>query len=165
MNKRFHVIHMKKVIRLVVCILVPLAVGGLSALITKDNIEIYKAFAKPPLAPPGWLFPVVWSVLYVLMGIASFLILERGYEKDYVKDAINFYAIQLILNFLWPILFFRFRLPFLAFWELVILWIFAGITTAKFYRIKHAAGFLMLPYWIWLTFAAYLNLGIWLLNR
>ena len=90
--------------KLIVCLAVPLAVGGLSALLTRGSMETFEAIAKPPLAPPGWLFPVVWTVLYVLMGIASYLVLTSGKPNGL---ALFVYGVQLLLNFFWPLFFFN----------------------------------------------------------
>ncbi len=164
-GKTFRVINLRNILRLVVSILIPLAVGGLSALLTPNSREFYAALKKPPLAPPGFLFPIIWAVLFVLIGIASYLILRRGLEKDYVQDALKYYAISLLLAFIWPLVFFRLGMLFGSFWVLLLLWLFTGILAAKFYRISHSAGILILPYWLWITFAGYLNLAVWLLNR
>jgi len=161
----FRVINAKNIFRLVIAVLIPLAVGGLAAFFTQNSREFYSALQKPPLAPPGYIFPIIWTILYILIGIASYLIFRNGYSKPHVRDALNYYGISLLLSFVWPIVFFRFNLPFAAFWVLLLLWLITGIATAKFYRIDHTAGFLMLPYWLWITFAGYLNLAFWLLNR
>lgn len=165
MSSTFKVINAKSLFRLIVAIIIPLAVGGLSALLTPGTKEFYSALQKPPLSPPGILFPFIWTVLYLLIGIASYLIAKRGIEKDYIRDALLFYAASLLFSFIWPLVFFRFKLLFGAFWILLLLWLTAGITAAKFYRINHTAGFLILPFWLWITFAGYLNLAVWLLNR
>lgn len=161
----FQVFHVRKIIRSALVILFPLLVGALSGWLTRNNTVFYQVLIKPPLAPPGFIFPIVWSVLYLLMGVAALLVLRRGYNKPYVKDAMHFFVIQLALNFLWPIVFFNLRAPLFAFLVLLTMWLFVGICTAKFYRINHTAGWLMLPTWLWTTFAGYLNLSIWLLNR
>lgn len=165
MGNTFKVINIRQLLRLALFIAIPLAVGGLAGLLTQNSREFYAALQKPFLSPPGFLFPVIWTVLYILIGIASYLIYKKGIENDYVRDALKFYAISLLLSFIWPLVFFRFEMLLTAFWVLLLLWLFAGIAVAKFYRICHVAGLLMLPYWLWITFAGYLNLAIWLLNR
>ena len=165
MGSTFKVLNVRNLIRLVVIVLIPLAVGGLAGFLTQNSREFYAALQKPPLSPPGYLFPVIWTVLYILIGIASYLVYKQGVSKPYVRDALTFYAISLLLSFIWPLVFFRFQFLFGAFWVLLLLWLFTGITVAKFYRICHIAGLLMLPYWLWITFAGYLNLAVWLLNR
>ena len=165
MGSTFKVINLKTVSRFIVSVLIPLAVGGLAGFLTQNSREFYAALQKPPLSPPGYFFPIIWTVLYILIGIASFLVSQKGLEKDYVQDALKYYAISLLLSFIWPLVFFRFEMLFAAFWVLVLLWLYTGIATAKFYRISRPAGILMLPYWLWITFAGYLNLATWLLNR
>ncbi len=165
MSSQFKVIHLKNILKTAVLIAIPLAVGSLAALITRNSMMFYGALQKPPLSPPGLLFPIIWSLLYILIGVASCLIVRRGTQKPFIRDALYFYAASLAVNFLWPIVFFRFQNLFAAFWVLLLLWLVTGIATAKFYRISHAAGYLMLPYWLWISFAGYLNLAVWLLNR
>ena len=147
-----------------ICILVPLIVGGLSALLSGGGMKIFGELNKPPLSPPGWLFPVVWTILYILMGIASYLVLSSGARREQIDKAIAVYAYQLMVNFLWSILFFDFQWYLFSFLWLILLWILIVITTLRFYRISKTAGYLMIPYLIWVTFAGYLNFGIWYLN-
>ncbi len=165
MGPSFKVLHAKDIVRLIIAVLIPLAVGGLAAFLSQNSREVYASLVQPPLSPPGAVFPIVWSILYVLMGIASFLVYRKGTENPAVRDGLIWYALSLALNFLWPILYFRFGFLLLAFIEILALWLVVGITAIKFYNISKTAGFLMLPYWLWVTFAAYLNLGTWLLNR
>ncbi len=146
---------------LVTCLAIPLAVGSLSALLSQNGMEAFAMMNKPALSPPGWLFPVVWTILYILMGIASYLVLTSGKPNE---AALTAYAIQLFFNFFWSILFFRLGLCMPAFIWLVVLWLLILKTTAMFYRIVKAAGYLMIPYLLWVTFAGYLNLAICLLN-
>ncbi len=164
MSFTFKAINLRKVTRFILAVILPLVVGFLSQYFA-GGTELYDAVIKPPLSPPPIVFPIVWTILYILMGIASFIIYEKGWVKDYVRNAISFYLLQLFVNFLWPIVFFRFEMFFAAFWVLLLLWVLVGITAAKFYRICHAAGILLIPYWLWCTFALYLNFGIWILNR
>ena len=145
-----------------VCIAIPLAVGGVSALISRGAMESFGELRMPPLAPPAWLFPVVWTILYILMGIASCLV--RTSDKPNQK-ALRVYALQLAVNFFWPILFFNLELYLAAFFWLVLLWVLVLVTTELFYGISKPAGLLMIPYLLWITFAGYLNLTIYLLNR
>ncbi len=148
---------------LILCIVIPLAVGGISALLTQQSMEVFATVVKPPLSPPAWLFPVVWTILYVLMGIASYLVLQSS--KPYrIRTALTFYAIQLFFNFWWSIIFFNIEAYLLAFVWILLLWFFILITMLMFYKITKPAGYLMAPYIVWVTFAAYLNLGIYLLN-
>ena len=147
--------------KLIVCIAIPLAVGALAALLSGGGMDAFEMLEKPPLSPPGWLFPVVWTILYVLMGTASYLVLTSGKNA---KTALTVYAVQLAFNFLWPILFFDLELYLFAFIWLVALWLLILITSVLFYRISPTAGYLMIPYLVWVTFAGYLNYGIFLLN-
>ena len=149
---------------LIICVAIPLAVGGLSALLTKDNAIMFEYIRKPALSPPAWLFPVVWTVLYTLMGIASYVVLTSGAPADDIRNALLFYAIQLVFNFFWPLVFFNLEAFLFALVWLLVLWVLIIITTVKFFRIDKRAGFLMLPYLLWVTFAAYLNYGIYKLN-
>ena len=113
--------------KLIFCIAIPLAVGGISALLTSNTMETFSTINQPPLSPPAWLFPVVWTILYVLMGIASYLVLTS--EKPN-RDALTTYAIQLAFNFFWSIIFFNFELYLLAFIWLVLLWLLIIKTTS-----------------------------------
>ena len=146
---------------LITCIAIPLAVGSLSALLTRNSMETFNSITKPDLAPPGWLFPVVWTILYVLMGIASYLVLTSGKPND---NALTTYGIQLVFNFFWSIIFFNLQLYLFAFIWLVLLWLLILKTTLLFYQISKPAGYLMIPYLLWVTFASYLNASIYLLN-
>lgn len=143
---------------LVTCVSIPLAVGSLSALLTQDSMETFGMIDKPSLAPPGWLFPVVWTVLYILMGLASYLVLTSG--KSYTA-ALVLYSVQLVFNFFWSILFFNLGAYLASFIWLVLLWFLILVTMLLFFQISKPAGYLMLPYLIWVTFAGYLNLAIY----
>ncbi len=149
---------------LLICIAIPLAAGGISAWLTRGSMDAFAGLNKPPLSPPGWLFPVAWTLLFVLMGIASYLVLTSTKAQALISDALWLYGLQLAVNFFWSILFFSLSLYFFSFLWLVLLWLLIGATTRRFYRISQTAGYLMLPYWLWVTFAGYLNLGIYLLN-
>ena len=147
--------------KLISCLAIPLAAGELSALLTRGSMESFEALNKPTLSPPGWLFPVVWTVLFVLMGIASYLAAVSGGPN---RTALAVYGVQLLFNFVWPLLFFRLAQYLPAFIWLVILWVLILVTAVLFYRISKPAGYLMLPYLTWVAFAGYLNLAIFLLN-
>lgn len=128
-------------------------------------MEAFEALRQPPLSPPGWLFAPVWTVLYVLMGIGSYLVISSNAAPDVQKRALWTYGIQLAFNFLWPILFFNLKIYLVAFIWLAVLWMLILTTTTQFWRIRKAAGYLLTPYLIWVTFAGYLNLGVFWLNR
>ncbi len=146
---------------LITCLAIPLAIGSLSSLLTRNSMETFHALTKPELALPGWLFPVVWTILYILMGIASYLVLTSGKPNEH---ALTVYGIQLIFNFFWSIIFFNLELYLFAFIWLVLLWLLILKTVRLFYQISKPAGYLMIPYLLWVTFAGYLNFSIYVLN-
>lgn len=150
---------------LIICLLIPLAVGGLAAWLTMDSMAQFAALAQPPLSPPGWVFPVVWTILYLLMGWASFLIWKSDAPQAAKKRTLGLYGVQLAANFVWPLLFFRAGLYGFALIWLVILLVLVAETMLAFGRIDRRAAWLLAPYFLWLLFAAYLNAGVWLLNR
>ena len=135
--------------------------GGLSALFTKNGMDSFESLRKPPLAPPGWIFPVVWTVLFILMGIACYLIVTSGRRNT---TALAFYSVQLFFNFMWSLIFFNFEAYLFAFIWLIILWLLILATAVAFYGISKPAGCLMIPYLLWVAFAGYLNFSIYLLN-
>lgn len=151
--------------RLLLCLAVPLGVGGLSALLTMGSRETFEGLRKPPLSPPGWLFPVVWTILFLLMGIASYLVLESGGPPREIRRALRIYGLQLGANFVWPLLFFNLGAYLGAFFWLVLLWLLIWATALRFRRLSAAAAWPLAPYLLWAAFAGYLNLGIYLLNR
>lgn len=146
------------------CIAIPIIVGMIAALLTRDSMKVFESLLQPPLSPPGWLFPVVWTVLYILMGISSYLVLTADADKDEKLKAIRLYGYQLVVNFLWPTLFFNFGWYLFSFFWLLLLWIMVLVMILRFKDINKLAAYMNIPYLIWLTFAGYLNLGIWLLN-
>ena len=147
-----------------IALLFPLAVGVVSGYLTRDAQTMFSVMNKPSLSPPGWLFPVVWTILYVLMGIASYIIYQQGKDREDVKTALSFYIVQLAFNFFWTIIFFNYESYLFAFIWLIVLWNLVLITIIKFNKISRVASYLMIPYLIWVTFAGYLNLGIYMLN-
>ena len=150
---------------LVTCIVIPLLIGVISAAFTDRGMEIFEQINKPALSPPGWVFPIVWTILYTLMGISSYLILTSGADQEEIRRAISVYVYQLLVNFLWPTFFFNFGWYFFSFLWLILLWVLVFIMIRKFFEISKLAAYLNMPYILWLTFAAYLNLGVWWLNR
>lgn len=136
------------------------AAGSLSALLAKDGISSFSTITKPPLTPPAAVFPIIWTILYILMGIASYLVIMKNPDEK----VLSLYGLQLLFNFFWSIWFFRFGWYLFAFFWLIALWLFILATTLAFFRISRPAGYLMLPYLIWVTIAGYLNLGVYLLN-
>lgn len=150
--------------QLVVCLLIPLAVGALSALLSGGGMATFEQMNEPPLSPPGWLFPVVWTILYLLMGFASWMVLTSDATERKIRHALTVYGIQLAVNFSWSLIFFGMERYLLAFVWLLLLWALIIRTMVKFYDIRRTAGELLLPYLLWVTFAGYLNFAIYLLN-
>ena len=146
-------------------IALPLAVGGLSALLTRNSMDIYDKINQPFLAPPSWLFPVVWTVLYILMGVSTGMIYEsKQGEKADKKRAFLLYGINLFVNFLWSIIFFNLGSFLGAFlWLMLLIFILVKMVTA-FNKIKPLAAYLQVPYIVWCCFASYLTASIWLMN-
>ncbi len=156
---------MGKFLKLLTFILICEAVGLAATPFTIAAIPTwYATLIKPSFSPPNWIFGPVWTILYAMMGIAAYLIWEKGLRNKKVKIALTYFAIQLLFNFLWSFLFFGLHNPLLALLDIALLWIFILITTMKFYRLSKPAAYLMIPYLIWVTFASLLNLSIVRLN-
>ena len=149
--------------KLLLCLALPLAVGGLAALLS-GGMDLYKELDRPPLSPPGWVFPVVWSALYLLMGYASYRVLESGAEPAKNHKAWIFYGLQVAANLVWPQLLFGGQMYLAALLLLTLLWVLIFLTIRAFSETDEPAGDLLIPYILWVTFAWYLNLGIFLLN-
>ena len=149
-------------------ILCPLIVGLISSAITGDAMMNFAQLKQPPLAPPAWLFPVAWSVLYLLMGVASYLIfvskprLRR--DKNLRKSELVIYFLQLAFNFMWTIFFFKLELRFFSFGWLIVMWLMIFALIVMAFHNKKSAAWCLIPYIIWCTFAAYLNIMIAVLN-
>lgn len=158
---------MKKQTRnFIVSVAISLGVGILSALLTRVNMNIYEEVSTPPLSPPSFLFPVVWTVLFVLMGISAAMVLTTGTSPLVKrKNALSVYGMSLFFNFFWSIIFFNLRAFLLAFVWLLVLLALIILTIVKYYRINKTAAYLQIPYTVWVTFAGYLNFGIWILNK
>ncbi len=156
----------KKIKPYVISIAIALAVGGLASLLTRNSMQIYGEIKVPPLSPPSALFPIVWTILYVLMGIGAALVYTNRETVPRAADkALVVYALNLILNFAWSIIFFRFRAFLAAFICLVLLLITILKMIFDFFKISPLAAYLQIPYALWVAFAGYLNLGIVILNR
>ena len=146
-----------------VSIVLALAVGGISALVNAGRMDLSGQLIQPMLSPPAWLFPVVWTLLFTLMGISAARVwLSNCSERS---DALFLYGVQLTVNFLWTVFFFRFRALLLSFFWLLFLILLVVKMLRSFERCTPGAGKLQIPYLVWLCFAAYLNLALWLLNR
>lgn len=158
---------------LLISIVLTEAAGVLSALLSTSSIKpfdmsnfnTYYNLIKPPFSPPVWVFPMVWTILYFIMAIAYYRIWLSGKQGKDIHRAKVYYFIQLTLNLIWTIIFFRFRLYGLAFIDLIILLIFILLTTFEFYNIDRIAGLLMIPYIIWISFAGVLSYYIWVFNE
>lgn len=148
---------------LILSLIISLGVGGLSGLLTKGGMDTFRLLRKPPLSPPGFLFPIVWTILYALMGVSAYLIVESGFPAK--GNALTAYAIQLAVNFFWSLIFFNQENYLCAFIWLLLLWALVLVMILMFRKISRTAAWLQLPYFLWVTFAAYLSGGIWLLNR
>ena len=151
------------VLTFVISIIIPLAIGGFSAFFTRDNMNIYEEINTPPLSPPG--FPVVWTILYVLMGVSSaFIWRSREEDKDTADRGLLFYAVSLFFNFVWSLIFFNFRAYLFAFLWLLVMLTLIILTVISYKKAVPLAAYLQLPYILWTAFAGYLNFGVWLLN-
>ena len=144
-----------------IALLIPLTGGFVVGFLNSNSMSEYMAFDKPFFFPPAILFPIVWTILYVLMGIASYRIWRLHKSGKDIGNALLIYSMQLLLNFLWSFIFFKFKLYGLAFIELIILLLVVIATTIKFFKLDKTAALLMLPYIIWLIYAAVLNFYIW----
>ncbi len=157
---------MTPAIAFVVAVLLPLAIGGLGSLATFGAVrDWYPTLVRPSFAPPSWVFGPVWTTLYVMMGVASWLAWRQGVAKPAVQAALTLYGIQLAFNLAWSWLFFGLRQPFVALIEIVVLLALIALTTLRFAVVSRPAAWLMLPYLAWVAFATVLNAGFWWLNR
>lgn len=155
-----------KLIPFIAALLIPISLGLIVSLLIPNMKSLYESLDKPFFAPPSIVFPIAWTILYILMGIASYKVYIKKYQNIDISSAIFVYEIQLLLNILWPIIFFSFRLYGLAFIELFILFIFVILTTVRFYRKSGIKTALLLsPYILWLIYAGVLNFYIWMLNE
>ncbi len=160
---------MNKYTRILIVVVTCLAIGYFSGIATQSSIKTwFPTLIKPSFNPPNWVFAPVWSMLYMMMGIAAGLVwnrMEASKDKELVKKSLIFFAIQLGLNALWSVLFFGLRNPMLALIEIVLLWLMIYETYIKFGKIDKIAGYLFLPYLAWVSFASILNGSIWWLNK
>ena len=146
-------------------ILLTESIGALSGWLSKDGMKIFSAsISQPPLSPPAFLFPIVWGILYALMGIGAARI-YRSPQSTERNRALNVYITQLIVNFFWSLIFFNSQAFLFAFFWLLILWILVFWMILLFHKVDPLSAKLQIPYLLWLSFAAYLNLGVWYLNR
>ena len=155
MKKKF------SIVAFTVFMIIPIATGLLASYLTTGNMSIYDNIIKPPLSPPSIVFPIVWSVLYILMGISSYLV----YQNTERIGPLFTYFLSLFVNFFWSIIFFNWQEFGFAFIWLLLLWFLILLTILDYYKISKPAAILQIPYLIWVTFAGYLNFMIWLLNK
>lgn len=153
------------IIKVAVAVVISNLAGAIGSLFTFSVIpNWYAGLVKPSLNPPNWLFGPVWTTLYVLMGVAAGMVWSKGLESRGVKLALAVFIIQLILNSLWSVIFFGWHQLGLALVEIILLWVVILINIILFYRISPIAGYLLLPYIFWVSFATYLNYSLWRLN-
>lgn len=152
--------------KLIIAIIIPLLVGAISGFFTSESVNGWFTYlVKPSFNPPNWIFAPVWTTLYILMGIAHYLVWNNPDKESQVKrTAIIFYFIQLSLNFLWSLLFFNLHQPGWAFIDILLMFGMILLTIIWFRKISAVAAWLMVPYLCWVGFAAILNYSIWTLN-
>lgn len=153
--------NIEKIKMYALAIIIPLALGGIVGFITSGSMD-YDVLRQPALSPPAILFPIVWTILYILMGVSFGLLMDKGVLDDNAKWI---YYIQLFVNLVWPILFFTLKWRLLAFIWIIVLDFLVLTMVVKFYGKDKIAGMLQVPYLAWVLFATYLNLGVYLLNR
>lgn len=153
------------IFKLIIAIVISELAGIIGSIFTAPSIPTwYATLVKPEFAPPNWIFAPVWSTLFLLMGIAAFLVWSKGLTRKDVRIALGIFGLQLILNTLWSVIFFGQQNPGLARLEIALLWLAIWATIIAFYKISRPAAYLLIPYILWVTFASYLNYSIWALN-
>ncbi|WP_264526104.1 TspO/MBR family protein [Flavobacterium sp. N502536] len=158
---------MNKIVKIAIALVICLMVGYSASVVTRPSVETwYPTLIKPVFNPPNWIFMPVWTLLYILMAVAAGLVWDKIKEqKETVKIALGFFLIQLTLNAIWSYLFFELKNPMLALIEIVLLWLMIYETYLKFIKINKIAGYLLIPYMVWVAFAGVLNASIWWLNK
>lgn len=151
-------------IPLIISIIIPLAGGTISSFLSGNTGESFRNLNLPDFAPPGWIFAPVWTILYIMMGIAAYLVWKKGKEGENVTIALILYGLQLVFNFIWTPIFFGLEMRGLAFGVILILLVLIILTAKEFYNIDKRAGYLMIPYILWVLFATVLNYSIWQIN-
>jgi len=156
---------MKPIYKLIIAVLIPLAVGSLAGYFTASSVNgWYTTLVKPSFNPPNWLFAPVWTSLYIMMGIALFLVWNSGAAEDVKRTAVTLFIVQLVLNFLWSFVFFYAQQPGWALVNIILMWIFIFLTILWFGKISSLSAWLLVPYICWVSFATVLNYAIWKLN-
>lgn len=157
---------MSNIVKGIIAIAIPLLVGGASGFFTVTGVESwYQTIQKPSWNPPNWVFGPVWTTLYIMMGIAFFLVWKEDTSEELKKIAIALFAVQLILNFFWSFIFFNLQQPGWALVEIIAMWFFILLTIFAFAQVNKTAAWLLVPYISWVSFATILNYSIWQLNR
>lgn len=157
---------MNNTLKLIISVTIPLLVGGLSGFFTVTGVESwYQTINKPSWNPPNWIFGPVWTALYIMMGVALFLVWKSSGNANTKKLALILFAAQMLLNFFWSFIFFSLQQPGWAFAEIVVLWLLILATIFAFARLNNMAAWLLVPYISWVSFAAILNFTIWQLNK
>ncbi|MBW2963522.1 tryptophan-rich sensory protein [Candidatus Woesearchaeota archaeon] len=152
-------------LKLVISIAIPLLAGFIGSFFTSESVSTwYQTLIKPSFNPPNWIFGPVWTLLFILMGIALYLVWIKGWKKDEVKIGIYFFSAQMVLNLLWSYFFFYLHQPLYSFIEIIFLWLAIFGTILTFYKVDKRTLYLLLPYLLWVSFAAFLNLTIYLIN-
>lgn len=156
----------KKYKEYIISIAIALLVGIMSTLLTRKNMNMFDNIKQPPLTPPKAVFPIVWTILFILMGISAAMVYKKKSEKETeVRNALVIYGVSLLFNFLWSIIFFNMQTFLFAFIWLIALWVLVAVTIIEYMKINRCAAYLQIPYLVWVTFAGYINLGVFLLNR
>ena len=158
-------INAKNFKKLLICLAISLGTGGLSSPLTRNTQDFYNSLIKPSFAPPSYVFGIVWTILYILIGIASFLVVKGGIENSGVTEAFKAYIFNLVMLFLWPLVFFNLNNLWLSLLIIIIALFTAVSVFFKFYSINKAAGYLYLPLVLWILFATVLNISIWWMNK
>lgn len=170
-NRKFKALDILRIDRkiyfipLLINLIIPALGGALVGYINKNSFEIYKSLEKPFFTPPEIIFPIMWTILYITMGIAAYRVYMKNKIKGLKSDGYFYYIIQLLCNFAWTFIFFTFRLYGISFLWIIVISILVIITTLKFLRLDKIASVLMSPYILWLTFAGVLNYFIWMFNE
>jgi len=156
---------MKNKTALITAILICELAGVIGSIFTSPSISgWYGKLNKPEFTPPSWLFAPAWVTLYLFMGVSAYLVWEKGARKKEVRDALSIFAVQLLLNIFWSIFFFGLRCSLCGFVEILLLWLAIVVTIIKFHKVSKPAALLLIPYILWVSFAAALNFYVWKLN-
>jgi len=157
---------MVKLLKLISSIVLCTLAGALGTVFTISSIPTWYSYLnKPFFSPPNWIFAPVWTTLYILMGISFYLIWIKGFKTRKVRDAVNVFGVQLILNAIWSPVFFGYKNIVLALAIIIIMWIYIVKTIRAFLKVDKTAAYLLYPYLAWVSFATILNLSIWVLNK